>query len=196
MGIAEEMGAVLQNTAASVNIKERLDFSCALFNGRGDLIANAPHIPVHLGSMSDAVRALIADRPEMGPGDVFASNNPYRGGTHLPDITVMRPVFAPGSTRPDFFVAARGHHADIGGRVPGSAPADSTSVTEEVLLDNVILVGRCVQEDGLREQLASGPGPANNPDQNLADLLAPGAACEPAAAQDLVQLCQTVGSGS
>ncbi len=180
MNLAEEMGAVLQNTAASVNIKERLDFSCALFNGRGELIANAPHIPVHLGSMGACVRDLMQRVSDLRPGDAYASNAPYRGGTHLPDITVVQPVFVKGSARPDYFVATRGHHADIGGRVPGSAPADSTHLDEEgVLLDHLLLVrsGR-FEETSLRRALAQPPYPARNPNQNIADLRAQVAACE------------------
>jgi len=185
---------VLQNTAASVNIKERLDFSCAIFDGSGQLVANAPHIPVHLGSMGDSVQALLSGHgSELQPGDVFAANNPYNGGTHLPDITVITPVF-PDVTlgnRPLFFVASRGHHGDIGGITPGSMPPNSTSVIEEgILLDNFPLVtqGR-FREVELREQLSQGPYPARNPNQNVADLKAQIAANEKGvqALQDLVQ---------
>ncbi len=179
MNIAEQMGMVLQNTAASVNIKERLDFSCAIFDPDGDLIANAPHMPVHLGSMSESIKSIIAGNPHMAEGDVYVMNAPYNGGTHLPDITVVKPVFG-GHDRPIFYVASRGHHADIGGTVPGSAPADSTSVEDEgVLLDNVKLVadGQFLETE-LRSLLGSGAHPARNPDQNVADLQAQVAACE------------------
>jgi len=187
MNIAEQMGVVLEHTAASVNIKERLDFSCAVFDADGDLIANAPHMPVHLGSMGESIRSIIAQNPVMHPGDVYVMNAPYNGGTHLPDITVVTPVFGPEAMtgRPIFHVASRGHHADIGGTVPGSAPADSTSVEEEgVLLDNVLLVadGR-FRDAEIRALLAGGPHPARNPDQNVADLKAQVAACEKGAAE-------------
>jgi 5-oxoprolinase (ATP-hydrolysing) len=180
MNIAEQMGVVLENTAASVNIKERLDFSCAVFDPGGDLIANAPHMPVHLGSMSETIKSIIAQNPEMEPGQAFVMNAPYRGGTHLPDITVVKPVFDDSGSVPIFHVAARGHHADIGGMTPGSAPANSTIVDQEgVLIDNFLLVsdGR-FREKELRELLASGPHPARNPDHNVADLKAQVAACE------------------
>jgi 5-oxoprolinase (ATP-hydrolysing) len=186
MAIAEEMGVALQNTASSVNIKERLDFSCALFNRDGELIANAPHIPVHLGSMGDSIKTVIAargggaDGRGMKPGDVYVLNAPYRGGTHLPDITVIMPVFVDGDAAPGWFVAARGHHADIGGIAPGSMPPDSRSVTEEgVLLDNVLLVdaGR-FREAEMRALLAEGQWPARDPDRNIADLKAQVAACQ------------------
>ena len=187
MAIAEEMGVALQNTASSVNIKERLDFSCALFDAAGDLIANAPHIPVHLGSMGDSIRTIIAARGDgrdgrgMKPCDVYVLNAPYRGGTHLPDITVIMPVFAEdGDPAPAWFVAARGHHADIGGIAPGSMPPDSRSVHEEgVLIDNVLLVdaGRFLEAE-MRALLGSGAWPARNPDRNIADLKAQVAACQ------------------
>ena len=188
MNIAEQMGLVLENTAVSVNIKERLDFSCALFDPQGDLIANAPHMPVHLGSMSESIKSIIHDRggPEgMAPGDVYVMNAPYNGGTHLPDITVIKPVFDASEDSVIFYVASRGHHADIGGRTPGSAPADSTTVEEEgILIDNFTLVseGR-LQEEELRELLASGPYPARSPDHNIADLKAQVAACEKGTAE-------------
>jgi 5-oxoprolinase (ATP-hydrolysing) len=187
MAIAEEMGVALQNTASSVNIKERLDFSCALFDREGDLIANAPHIPVHLGSMGDSIKTIIAARGEgrdgrgMKPGDVYVLNAPYRGGTHLPDITVIMPVFAEDAdAAPAWFVAARGHHADIGGIAPGSMPPDSRSVHEEgMLIDNVLLVdaGRFLEAE-IRALLGSGDWPARNPDRNIADLKAQVAACQ------------------
>ncbi|MEP7206248.1 MAG: hydantoinase B/oxoprolinase family protein [Casimicrobiaceae bacterium] len=180
MAIAEQMGVTLANTSYSVNIKERLDFSCALFDGAGNLIANAPHMPVHLGSMGESVRTVIDRRTgTMRPGDVFVLNAPYNGGTHLPDVTVIAPVFLDGDERPEFYVASRGHHADIGGTTPGSMPPDSTHVDEEgVLLDNVELVteGR-FREAEMRALLAGGRYPARNIDQNLADLRAQVAAC-------------------
>ena len=175
MQVAEQMGAVLQATAVSVNIRERLDFSCALFDAAGALIANAPHMPVHLGSMGASVRAIVAANPgRLEPGRAWMLNAPYAGGTHLPDITVVSPVFAGGGGAPAFFVASRAHHADIGGITPGSMPPASRTIDEEgVLFDNFLLVedGE-IRERALREQLASGPWPARNPDQNVADLKA------------------------
>lgn len=183
MAIAEQMGTALQNTAYSVNIKERLDFSCAIFDRSGGLVANAPHIPVHLGSMSDSVRSIVrmhgsavAGR-RMRPGDVFALNAPYNGGTHLPDITVITPVFAEGAGEDDapmFFVASRGHHADIGGVTPGSMPPLSRSIDEEgVLIDDFLLVeAGCFRETQMRALLTGGKYPARNPAQNLADFKA------------------------
>ena len=181
MAIAEQMGVTLAHTAYSVNIKERLDFSCALFDAEGSLIANAPHMPVHLGSMGESVRTVIERRRgSMRRGDVFVLNAPYNGGTHLPDVTVIAPVYLrAGDERPEFYVASRGHHADIGGITPGSMPPDSRHVDEEgVLLDNVQLVaeGRFLDRE-LRGILASGRYPARNIDQNLADLRAQVAAC-------------------
>lgn len=173
--IAEEMGITLQNTATSVNIKERLDFSCAIFDQNGDLVANAPHIPVHLGSMSASVQSLIqAVGQQLKPGDVYGSNNPYNGGTHLPDITVITPIFEEGGTKIIFYVASRGHHADIGGITPGSMPPHSRSIEEEgVLIDNFCLIKQGnFQETALRDLLTHHPYPARNPEQNLADLLA------------------------
>ncbi len=181
MSIAEQMGFTLENTAHSVNIKERLDFSCALFDAEGNLTANAPHMPVHLGSMSESVRAVIAQYgAAMAAGDVFVLNAPYAGGTHLPDITVIAPVFDPAGSDIWFYVAARGHHADIGGLTPGSMPPHSRNVAEEgVLIDNIRLVaGGEFQEEALRALLAAGRYPARNPDQNIADLKAQIAACE------------------
>ena len=175
MNIAEQMGLRLQNTAYSVNIKERLDFSCALFDAQGQLIANAPHMPVHLGSMSESIRTVIERNADMRPGDVYVLNDPYHGGTHLPDVTVVTPVFlGEGEARPAFHVASRGHHADIGGSTPGSMPPFSRSIAEEgVLLDNFLLVrDGAMREAELRERLAAGPYPARNPDQTLADLRA------------------------
>ena len=177
MSVAEQMGVALQNTAYSVNIKERLDFSCALFDPSGALIANAPHMPVHLGSMGDSVRAALMVRPK--PGDVIALNNPYNGGTHLPDVTVVMPVFDDAGEGILFTVAARGHHADIGGITPGSMPSNSTTLEEEgVLIDNFLLVsGGAFREAAFRALLASGPYPVRNPNQNLGDIKAQVAAC-------------------
>ena len=180
MNIAEQMGLQLQNTAYSVNIKERLDFSCALFDAAGHLIANAPHMPVHLGSMGESIRAVIARNPDMQRGDVYVLNDPYHGGTHLPDITVITPVCLDGEARPVFYVGSRGHHADIGGITPGSMPPFSTRIEEEgVQIDNVKLVdrGRLCEREVL-ELLASGEYPSRNPLQNLADLKAQIAANE------------------
>jgi len=173
--IAEEMGITLQNTATSVNIKERLDFSCAIFDQHGDLVANAPHIPVHLGSMSASVHSLIeAVGNKLKKGDVYASNNPYNGGTHLPDITVITPVFNQTGTQILFYVASRGHHADIGGITPGSMPPNSHNITEEgVLIDNFQLIKQGqFQEPKLRELLINQTYPVRNLDQNIADLIA------------------------
>ncbi|MCZ6813379.1 MAG: hydantoinase B/oxoprolinase family protein [Alphaproteobacteria bacterium] len=180
MSIAEEMGAALANTAQSVNIKERLDFSCAVFDSCGGLIANAPHMPVHLGSMGDSVRAVMRVRgPGMSPGEVYIHNAPYDGGTHLPDITVIRPVFGALGSEVLFFVAARGHHADIGGSHPGSMPPASTSIDQEgVLFEGELMVeGGVFREDAMRARLGAGAMPARNPDQNIADLKAQAAAC-------------------
>jgi 5-oxoprolinase (ATP-hydrolysing) len=181
MNIAEQMGLRLQSTAHSVNIKERLDFSCALFDGAGNLIANAPHMPVHLGSMSESIRSVIERNEGMKAGDVYLLNDPYHGGTHLPDMTVVTPVFLDSrATRADFFVASRGHHADIGGSTPGSMPPFSTRIGEEgVLIDNFRLVeqGRLCEPE-LLTLLAAGSHPARNPAQNLSDLRAQIAANE------------------
>ena len=176
MNIAEQMGLVLERTSHSVNIKERMDFSCALFTAEGELIANAPHIPVHLGSMSDSVRAVIEKhKNNINPGDSFILNNPYEGGTHLPDITVITPVFEADNNnqKPSrlFFVASRGHHADIGGITPGSMPASSQSIDEEgVLLDNIRFVQNYqLDEMLLTKLLTQGQYPARKPEQNIAD---------------------------
>ncbi|MEN3748325.1 hydantoinase B/oxoprolinase family protein [Sphingomonas sp. HF-S3] len=184
MSIAEEMGAALRHSASSVNIRERLDFSCAVFDAAGNLIANAPHIPVHLGSMGESIRTILARRGKDGrgilPGDVYALNAPYDGGTHLPDITVIQPVFvAEDDTAPAFFVAARGHHSDIGGISPGSMPPNSRSIEEEgIIFDNVLLVEHGhLLEDEVRALLGAGDWPARNIDQNIADLAAQVAAC-------------------
>jgi 5-oxoprolinase (ATP-hydrolysing) len=179
MAIAEQMGLRLANTAYSVNIKERLDFSCALFDQHGALIANAPHMPVHLGSMGESVRAVIRDNTAASgrairPGDVYMLNAPYNGGTHLPDITVITPVFDAEGSHVIFYVGSRGHHADIGGLTPGSMPSESKHIEEEgVLIDNFLLVdGGRLREQDTRRLLGSGPYPARNIDQNLADLRA------------------------
>jgi len=181
MSVAEQMGATLENTAYSVNIKERLDFSCAVFDPDGNLVANAPHMPVHLGSMGESVRTIIRETADtLAPGDVYMLNAPYNGGTHLPDITVVTPVFDEAGGRVVFYVASRGHHADVGGSTPGSMPPDSTHVDEEgVLIDTFKLVDRgTFREDAVRALLASGAYPARNPTQNLADLQAQIAANE------------------
>ncbi len=175
MSIAEQMGAVLEKTSYSVNIKERLDFSCALFDGEGRLIANAPHMPVHLGSMGDSVRAVIRARgAQIRPGNVYVLNAPYNGGTHLPDLTVITPVFGEPQSAPIFWVASRGHHADIGGITPGSMPPNSTTVEEEgVLIDNFLLVERGrLRERELTALLLSGRYPSRNVAQNIGDLKA------------------------
>jgi 5-oxoprolinase (ATP-hydrolysing) len=181
MNIAEQMGVRLQSTAYSVNIKERLDFSCAVFDASGALIANAPHMPVHLGSMSESIRTVIERNPGMQRGDVYVLNDPYHGGTHLPDVTVVTPVHLDdGDASPSFFVASRGHHADIGGTTPGSMPPFSASIDEEgVLIDNFKLVEHgSIREAALRELLVAGAYPSRNPSQNLADLRAQIAANE------------------
>jgi 5-oxoprolinase (ATP-hydrolysing) len=185
MAIAEEMGVALQSTATSVNIKERLDFSCAIFDAEGALIANAPHIPVHLGSMGESIRTIIDTRGQgkvgrgIRRGDAYVLNDPYRGGTHLPDITVIVPVFYGEEADPSAFVAARGHHADIGGIAPGSMPPDSRSIDEEgVLIDNFLMVDEgYFREAEMRAVLGSGEWPARNPDRNISDLKAQLAAC-------------------
>ncbi len=179
MNIAEQMGLRLQNTAHSVNIKERLDFSCALFDACGALIANAPHMPVHLGSMSESIQSVMRRNADMRDGDVYVLNDPYHGGTHLPDVTVVTPVFLKDGA-PSFFVASRGHHADIGGITPGSMPPFSTSIAEEgVLIDNFKLVGEGVlREPEFMALLSGGRYPARNPAQNLADVRAQIAANE------------------
>jgi len=191
MSIAEQMGLRLQNTAYSVNIKERLDFSCALFDATGNLIANAPHMPVHLGSMSESIKTVMRENAGvMRPGDAYAINDPYHGGTHLPDVTVITPVFDRNGAEILFYVGSRGHHADIGGTTPGSMPPFSTSLDEEgarfinfKLVDGqgaTVADGRAgrIREAELMELLTSAPYPARNPQQNLADLRAQIAANE------------------
>jgi 5-oxoprolinase (ATP-hydrolysing) len=179
MSIAEQMGYTLQNTALSVNVKERLDFSCAIFDSTGSLIANAPHMPVHLGSMGESVRAVLRDNEgSIGPGDSYVLNNPYNGGTHLPDITIITPVFENDEIL--FFVACRGHHPDVGGKTPGSAPPDSAHIDEEgVLIDNFKLVDQGIyREAEMIEVLEGALYPARNAEQNIADLRAQLAANE------------------
>jgi 5-oxoprolinase (ATP-hydrolysing) len=180
MGVAEEMGLALQTTASSVNIKERLDFSCAVFDETGGLVANAPHIPVHLGSMSDSVREVIRRRKgALQRDDVFMLNAPHAGGTHLPDITVVAPIILDGDDEPAFFTAARGHHADIGGLTPGSMPPDSTRIDDEGVVIEVfhLVDGGHLREAEARELFAAAPHPARDIDRNIADLQAQIAAC-------------------
>jgi 5-oxoprolinase (ATP-hydrolysing) len=178
MSIAEQMGLRLQNTAYSVNIKERLDFSCAIFDADGNLIANAPHMPVHLGSMGESIKTVMRENAgKMRAGDVYMLNDPYNGGTHLPDVTVISPVFDEAGQEILFYVGSRGHHADIGGSTPGSMPPDSRRIEEEgVLIDNFKLVdgadGGQLRDAETRALLAGGAYPARNPDQNMADLRA------------------------
>jgi len=181
MSIAEQMGLTLENTAHSVNIKERLDFSCALFDAAGALVANAPHMPVHLGSMGESVSAVLRNAGDnLSPGDIYALNAPYNGGTHLPDVTVVTPVFDSAGDELLFFIASRGHHADIGGITPGSMPPFSKTVHDEgILLDGFKLVSNGqFQEQAFRDLLAGGDWPARNPDQNVADIMAQVAANE------------------
>jgi 5-oxoprolinase (ATP-hydrolysing) len=201
MAIAEEMGAALQHSASSVNIRERLDFSCAIFDAAGNLVANAPHMPVHLGSMGESVRTILKrrggniDGRGICVGDVYALNAPYDGGTHLPDITVVMPVFvSDGDASPAYFVAARGHHADIGGITPGSMPPNSQSVEEEgVLIDNMLIVEHGSFRDAqVRQLLGSGKWPSRNVDQNIADLKAQIAACAKGASE-LVRISDDYG---
>ncbi|MDD9909154.1 MAG: hydantoinase B/oxoprolinase family protein [Ahrensia sp.] len=191
MSIAEQMGVTLQNTAYSVNIKERLDFSCAVFNAQGQLVANAPHMPVHLGSMDRSVETIVElNEGRMKPGDVFMLNAPYNGGTHLPDITVVTPVFNADETEIIFYVASRGHHADVGGLAPGSATPNATHVDEEgVLIDNFKLVDRGrFREAETMAVLTDHPYPCRNPAQNIADLRAHVAANE----RGIAELCKMV----
>lgn len=193
MNIAEQMGATLANTAYSVNIKERLDFSCALFDHSGALVANAPHVPVHLGSMAESIRTVIRlNADSMAPGDVFMLNAPFNGGTHLPDVTVVTPVWDESEASVMFYVASRGHHSDIGGRTPGSSPPDSSHIDEEgVLIDNFKLVDRGqLRDEATRELLGSGQYPCRNIDDNMADLAAQVAANETGAAQVRAMVAQ------
>jgi 5-oxoprolinase (ATP-hydrolysing) len=195
MSIAEQMGATLANTSYSVNIKERLDFSCALFDPEGRLVANAPHVPVHLGSMGESIKTVIREnRKTMQSGDVYMLNAPYNGGTHLPDVTVITPVFSENGQEVLFYVGSRGHHADIGGRTPGSSPPDSEHIEEEgVLIDNFLLVekGR-LRDDETRKLLGSGRYPCRNIDQNMADLAAQIAANE-TGVRELRKMVKTYG---
>ena len=197
MGVAEAMGAALERTAQSVNIKERLDFSCALFDPEGGLVANAPHMPVHLGSMGASVRAVRDRHRVLAPGQAFALNNPYAGGTHLPDITVVMPVFVGGAERPSLYVAARGHHADVGGVQPGSMPPFSRTIEEEgVLLDALpIMAGGKFREAPVRAALAAGPWPSRAPDRNIADLKAQIAACR-AGGEAVAAMIESFGSAT
>lgn len=189
--VAEQMGITLQKTSISTNVKERLDFSCAVFSETGDLVVNAPHIPVHLGAMSETVKRIIADNPEVAIGDVFVTNDPYRGGSHLPDVTVITPVHHPESKVLLFFTASRAHHAEIGGIVPGSMPPFSKTLADEgVLIRNFKLVDRGVScEEELRSLLLSGEHPSRSVDDNLADISAQVAAnnCGVTLLNDLVQ---------
>jgi 5-oxoprolinase (ATP-hydrolysing) len=171
MSIAEQMGTVLRRTSLSTNIRERLDFSCAIFDPEGDLVANAPHIPVHLGAMGETVQAIVAAHPRPEPGDVFVSNDPAAGGSHLPDVTVVTPVHEPGGTL-RFFTASRGHHADIGGITPGSMPPFSGSLEEEGVVLRSLRIVRAgeIDREGILALLSSGPHPARRPSENLADL--------------------------
>ena len=192
MSMADQMGATLALTAWSVNIKERFDFSCAIFDAAGDLVANAPHVPVHLGSMSAAIKVVMALNPGAAEGDAFMLNAPARGGTHLPDVTVVTPVFVDGLAA--FWLGSRGHHADIGGRTPGSAPPDSTRLAEEgVVIDNVQLVrgGRLLEAEA-RLVLGSGRYPCRNPDHKMADLKAQVAANE-TGKRELLRICAACG---
>ncbi len=192
MSVADQMGATLANTSWSVNIKERLDFSCAIFDALGDLVANAPHVPVHLGSMSDSVRTVMRLNPDVRPGDAYMLNSPYNGGTHLPDVTVITPVFV--GDKPVLWLGSRGHHADIGGRTPGSAPPDSTHIDEEgVLIDNVKLVDQgTFLEVEAETTLATAKYPCRNIPQNMADLKAQVAANE-TGRQELMKVIETYG---
>ncbi len=194
MSVADQMGATLANTAWSVNIKERLDFSCAIFDAAGDLVANAPHVPVHLGSMSHAVKVVMAETAgRVAEGDAFMLNSPYNGGTHLPDVTVITPVFVGG--KPAFWLGSRGHHADIGGRTPGSSPPDSRRIEEEgVLIDVFSLVEKgTLREAAVREVLLSGPYPCRAIEQNMADLKAQIAANE-TGRRELLRVVESYGA--
>ncbi len=191
MSIADQMGTVLEFTSESVNIKERLDFSCAIFDASGALVANAPHMPVHLGSMGESVKSVIDKHGKsMKPGDAYILNSPYSGGTHLPDITVVKPVYINNSNTILFYTATRGHHADIGGKLPGSAPSDSKNIHEEgVIIDNLKLVSKeKFDEPAMRELLESGKWPARNVNMNIADIKAQLAACE----KGVQELCKMV----
>lgn len=194
MSIAEQMGIILRNTSQSVNVKERLDFSCAIFDAEGNLVANAPHVPVHLGSMDASVKTIIASGQEINPGDAFVQNNPHSGGSHLPDITVVSPVFDETGDNALFFVASRAHHEDVGGISPGSmSPFGRTIHDEGILLDNLKLVDRGVFQTSMIEHaLGAGSHPARNIPQNVADLMAQVAA-NAAGAKELLALTQAYG---
>jgi len=196
VSIAEQMGEMLRRTSVSTNVRERLDYSCALFDADGQLVVNAPHVPVHLGAMGETVRAIMEDHPGMKPGDVFVTNDPYRGGSHLPDVTVVTPVFADGAVAP-FYVANRAHHAEIGGTVPGSMPPFSRCLAEEgVLIQSRLLIQAGVSlESELETLLSSGEYPSRNVDDNLADLAAQVAANACGAAL-LRQLCTDRGASA
>lgn len=196
MSVAMQMGETLERVSHSANIKERLDFSCALFDGNGDLIANAPHIPVHLGAMSESVRAIIDGRPVMARGDVYVTNDPYHGGSHLPDVTVVSPVFVKGEA-PSFYVASRGHHADIGGITPGSMPPFSTSIDEEgIVIHNHLLVSEeRFLEAEIVDLLTGGEYPARNIPERLSDLRAQVAANR-AGEKLLGELCDRYSTGA
>ncbi len=190
-GVAEQMGHVLRRTAGSVNVKERLDYSCAIFTAEGELVANAPHVPVHLGAMGASVRAVLAEHPRLGPGDVFVTNDPYRGGSHLPDVTVVTPVHDPATGELLFFAACRAHHAEIGGVRPGSMPPNSQRLGEEgAVISNFTLVKDGVTyEAELRELLSRGPYPSRSVEENLADIRAQVAANRQGAGE-LLQLVE------
>ncbi|HEY0202913.1 MAG TPA: hydantoinase B/oxoprolinase family protein, partial [Acetobacteraceae bacterium] len=195
MNVAEQTGAVLQNTSMSVNIKERLDFSCAIFDADGNLVANAPHVPVHLGAMGESVKTVLRSRgTTLRPGDVVALNNPFNGGTHLPDVTVITPVFDRDGTTIRFFVGSRGHHADIGGTTPGSTPPGSRTLEEEgVIIDDFLLVQTgTFRETEFRALLSGARYPARSPDVNVADIKAQVAANE-RGVQELGRVVQSYG---
>ncbi|MEQ9315216.1 MAG: hydantoinase B/oxoprolinase family protein, partial [Henriciella sp.] len=195
MAVAERMGAVLRDTATSVNIKERLDFSCAVFDEQGRLLANAPHMPVHLGAMGESVRTVLKTRgPSLKPGDMIALNNPFNGGTHLPDITVVSPVFDADGKTIRFFVGNRGHHADIGGLTPGSTPPDATRLEQEGVVIDDFLVREAgeFREDAFRGLLTGAAYPARNPEANISDMRAQIAANE-AGARDMLAMIERYG---
>ncbi|MEL6486001.1 MAG: hydantoinase B/oxoprolinase family protein, partial [Pseudomonadota bacterium] len=194
MAIAEQMGIILQNTAQSVNVKERLDFSCAIFDASGQLVANAPHVPVHLGSMDESVKSVLAGGQTISPGDAFVQNNPHKGGSHLPDITVVSPVFDEAGEAVLFFLASRAHHEDVGGLSPGSmSPRGRTIHEEGVVLDSLRLVSKGVfQAEAIQAALTSGEYPARNPERNIADLMAQLAA-NAAGASELTALVEQYG---
>ena len=193
--IVEQAGQTLRSTSLSANVKERLDFSVGLFDAGGRLVVNAPHIPVHLGAMGQVIEELLRSGPPLRPGDVIATNDPARGGSHLPDVTVVTPVFLPSETQPAFFVASRAHHAEIGGTVPGSLPPDATSLAEEgvVIRDFRLVDAGQPQGDAFRELLASARFPSRSPDDNVADAMAQ-VACNHQAAAAIIALCEAAGA--